>query len=251
MNATRVVTCFTTVAILLGVLILAPCSQADTVNSGSISGTFSNFVLSGDIVDGGTRATTFQDNTSTAISSGAGTSDITWGGNFTPPPGTNNFSELSFTGASFSNVAPGQVFELGTLTYSNGSSALNSLIFGATFTMTANLSGGGTATITPFTSALGLVTTTNDGPTPASNADFVNFPSLGKSFNVIEGSSARAILFGEIIGDPSLHLTDVQVAPDSGGTGFIASTPEPSTWLLLAAGLGLLLVASKRAPEVS
>ena len=245
MKGTRAVISSAVAALLLAVLILAPCSLADSTNSGSISGSFSNFVLAGKIVDGATGATTFQNNAGTAISSGSGTNDITWGGNFTPPPGVNNFSELSFTGATFTDVAPGQVFELGTLNYSNGSSALNSLIFGATFTMTATLSGGGTVTITPFTSDLGLVTTTNDGPTPASNADFVTFPSLGESFNVLEGSSAQAILFGEIVGDPSLHLTGIAIAPGSEGTGFIAA-PEPSSWLLLVAGLGFLTIISKR-----
>ena len=250
MKLRRVMTWPLGVTFLLAVLILAPCGRADGVSgSVAITGGFSNFVLSGNNIDGATGAATFVDNTGTAIFTGLGTNDITWGGNFTPPPGVKNFSELTFVGATVPNVSPGEVFQLGTLTYYNGTSAISSLIFGATFTLSAVLSGGGTASITPFTSGLGLVTTTNDGPTPASNADFVTFPTLGVSFNVLEGDSAQAILFGEIVGDPSLKLTEILIAPGSEGSGFIAKTPEPSSWIFLAAGLGLLAIVSKRVPK--
>jgi hypothetical protein len=192
----------------------------------------------------------FEDDTATSINSGTGTNDIKWGGLVVGlPPGVNNFSEVTFIGASFTNVTPGQVFELGTLTYSNGTSLVGTSIFGATFTMTANLTSEGTISITPFISNLLVVTTTNDGPTPASNADYLTFPTLGQSFNVLEGDSAQAILFGEIVGDPSLNLTSISIAPGSEDTGFIAYTPEPPSWLLLAAGLGLLAIISKRMPR--
>src|SRR5438067_2307637 len=86
-----------------------PDARANTINSGSISGIFSSPVLSGAVIDFDGKTLIPVDN-----------------------------SALTFTGKSFSDVAPGQVFDLGTITYRNANSFRETLIFGATLTLTVN-----------------------------------------------------------------------------------------------------------------
>ena len=174
-------------------------------------------------------------------------STVAWGQRVGNPIPT---STVVFTGSAFSNVAPDTLFQLGTLTYTNGTSDLDSLIFGATLTLSAILDGAAPA-VDPFSVVVGLVTTNNTG-TDAQNADFVDFRNgLGTTqpvtFNVLEGATATAILSGRIVGDPMLVATQIAIAPGSAGAGFIGplAVPEPSSWLLCVPGL--LLLARLRA----
>ena len=211
--------------------------HADTTYDGSISGIFSDPLLTGDIinVDG---SHTFFDNTTTAVYSGVGTNTITWG--------ATGFSTITFTGNSFSGVQPNQPFELGTITYTNGTSGISTVIFGGTLTLTVN-SPTGPVTIDPSVSLLNFVTTVNGGTDQRRDADFVSFDAFPQTFNVFEGATATAQLFGEIIGDPTLVLTGIQLAPGQTGNGFIGhgqpAVPDGSSTLgLMGLALGALAV---------
>ena len=234
-------------------------ASPSTLYSGSIQGQWADAVLTGSLIDGATGAITFFDNTATAAcnlspcprvpatSPGGGGAMVTWGDGRSPA----RTSVVSFTGASFANVVPDTLFELGTLTYTNGTSDLNSLIFGATLTLTVLLTDPSGVSVDPYAIQLGLTTTNNTGTT-AQNADFIDFRnSLGTTqpvtFNVFEGATATAILSGMIVGDPMLFATQITIAQGSQGSGFIGTgvpqslvIPEPSTWWLCIAGLALL-----------
>ena len=234
-------------------------ASPSTLYSGSIQGQWANPVLSGSLIDGATGVVTSYDNTKTAACNlspcprapatfpgGGGGATVAWGDGATAA----RTSVVSFSGATFTNVAPDTVFDLGTLTYTNGTSDLDSLIFGASLTLTALLTSPSGTTVDSFLVQLGLTTTNNTGTT-AQNADFIDFRnSLGTiapvTFNVFEGATATAILSGKIVGDPMLFATQIAIAQGSQGSGFIGAgvpqlvIPEPSTWWLCIAGLALL-----------
>lgn len=57
--------------------------------------------------------------------------------------------------------------------------------------------------------------------------------------NVFEGSTATFILQGKIVGDPTLELTQLLIAPGSESSGFVGNgrpVPEPGTFVLLGVG---------------
>jgi len=174
---------------------------------------------------------------------------VVWGqGAFTIPKST-----LSFTGTPLIAQPADTVFTLGTFTYTNGTSDLDSLIFGATLTLTLNDSVGGVidTKVIPLS-----ITTTNNTGTAAQNADFVQFPATATtlsaaSMNVFEGSTATFILQGEIIGDPTLGLVNLLIAPGSVDSGFVGNglpAPEPPSRAVLGFGLpGLVFARHRRA----
>ena len=153
--------------------------RANAIYSGSISGTFSNPVLQGTVVD-------------------------------------------PLTGNNFRGVLPGQTFDLGTVTYFNGTNINTTFIFGATFTLTVNSTMGGS--VDPSVSTLAFRSTINHPIPPstdAKNADFIRFGAFPLTFNVFEGHTASAELFGEIVGDPHLVLTGIELSPGQSNNGFI------------------------------
>ena len=109
--------------------------------SGSVSGSWSTPVLSGNLEDGATGALTPTDNTTTAQCNlgcalslpGYPATTLAWGNGASAPPAT---STLSFTGSPFTQQHRIPSSTLGTFTYLNGVSDTNSLIFGATLTLT-------------------------------------------------------------------------------------------------------------------
>jgi hypothetical protein len=242
-------------------------AHAGALYSGQITGRWSAAVVSGSTKEGSNPAIVeFSDNSATAFcnlsncpnqltASGSG-ARLLWG---TFDDATPASSTVTFQGSSFSNVrtelrnALGQVtqasdiFQLGTLTYTNGTSYLDSLIFGSTLTLSGSLVGTDEVII-PFTIQLGIETTTNSG-TAEQNADFLFFSNqLGTvspvSFNVYEGQTASAIVWGRLVGDPVLLATGLTLSPGSAGSGFIASgaipaagVPAPSALVLMLTGL--------------
>ncbi len=236
--------------------------------SGIASGAWSAPVLSGNSLDRVTGAQTFIDNGTTAdhattaqcnlasceapLLSGDPTTTLTWGNGASAPPVT---STLSFIGTPFDNEAgsppplPGQPplnsFLLGKFTYTNGASDTDSLIFGATFTLTVTgLDAQAGQMIATQIIHLLIVSTNNDG-NDTQNADFVQFPATfttsnaQPTMNVLEGSTATFDLYVAIVGDPTLELTQLLIAPDSESSGFVGngrSVPEPGTFVLLGAG---------------
>jgi hypothetical protein len=215
--------------------------------SGSVSGSWSKSVLSGNLEDGATGALTPTDNTTTAQCNlgcplslpGYPATTLAWGNGASAAPVT---STLSFVGSSFAQQPSNTVFQLGTFTYVNGASDTDSLIFGAALTLTLTDQSG--VVIAMQTIPLQITTTSNDGST-AQNADFVQFPATfttlnaHPSMNVFEGSTATFILQGKIVGDPTLELTQLLIAPGSESSGFVGNgrpVPEPGTFVLLGVG---------------
>lgn len=109
-------------------------AHADGVNT--IVGVFSDVVDSGNILnDPAVGLKTFLDNSATAPAStfiGGGGSQLQWG---TAPdlaiPASEQYSVLSFTGAQDVPDTSPTPIQIGTITYLNGTSDLNSIIFGA------------------------------------------------------------------------------------------------------------------------
>ena len=205
--------------------------------SGTVTGVWSNPVFSGSTVNPTTFVSTPYDNAATADcsigcpanSNPSSSGTINWGSNL-------GFSQIIFFGLPFADQPLDTVFQFGDLIYTNGNSALDTLIFGATLTLSF-----GNADITDLAANLGLATTENVGDTQQ-NADFIDFrPALANTFNVIEGGTAVADVFGHLTGDPMPVIDFIQLDPASfPGAGFIGTgvpVPEPMSAALLAVGL--------------
>jgi hypothetical protein len=217
----------TIVSALIGAALCAtPVVDASPFYSGTITGVFSAPILSGNLVetDG---SLTFLDNSATAVISGTGTNIFNWGTSDRDIP---DHSTLQFSGVDFTGIAPDQVFNLGTLTYTNGTSFVETIAFGITLTIGAI---DPSVAIDPAVAQLSLLTTANGGVDPIRDADFVSFDLLPLTFHVFEGATATADLFGYIHGDPQVVLSGLSLPP--GEPGFVV--PEPSILALLAIGL--------------
>jgi hypothetical protein len=184
------------------------------------------------------RRTAPLDNSSTAVYSitsvGGGTSnELQWGS-----PVADD-SRMTFTGKTYTNEPVNQTFDLGTLTYFNGSTDINSSIFGAYLSFSV---GNG---ITPASTALNIATTVNDG-TAAQNADFIGFSGLSQTFNVLENATASVDIYGYINNNAQLVIGGVSLNP--GGGGYIANggVPEPATWAIMLLGVGMVGFAARR-----
>lgn len=201
--------------------------------SGTVNGVFTDAVLTGTVVAIDYSPIPF-DNTSTAVFSyfnpQLNDSTVTWGTN----PG---FSFLNFQGASFSNVAADTDFLLGTISYVNGTSDLPTLIFGARLTL--DLGSG----IDLKTSQISFVTTQNTGLSPARDADFVCFSDFPQTFNVYEDGFSIVNIYGRIVGDPTVQLSSIEIAPGFESGGFVGngvgSVPEPASWAMMLGGFGI------------
>ena len=188
-------------------------------------------------------------------------SKLQWGSDASVDP-SEQFSELIFFGAPVpANIH--QPFEAGVITYLNGTSNLNSLIFGASLSLYDNV-------VSPQTylgtDTVIITTTSNLGVSLAQDADYINICGngsniCGSSIEAYEdsegGTGVTAVLQGQIVGDPQLQFTDVTVSPDQLATGGLVGNeaaagiiPEPSTWVMIMlgfAGIGLVGYRTKRA----
>lgn len=206
----------------------APAARGSTVQfSGQALGSFNNLVLSGTEVSGTGQPVAF-DNTSTARYRGVGSSSLEWGDSYF---GKGSPSIVTFTGASFSNVAANTPFVVGSFYYFDGINSPSSVIFGGDLIISIpdlTESGGASTSFSPISLPFEIMTTINTGSSPVSNADHVLFPGLGGAeVGALEHSSLTAILVGEFSGG-GLHL-------------HLAPTPEPTSLLLF--GLGAMLIA--------
>lgn len=240
-------------ALVMGALGSTYAGTGVTTYSGEFVPTWSNPVSSGLTSDGATGVVTGGNDTADAacdlsgcptLLSGYGTSTLAWG-NYPGYAGAYpTTSVLTFTPKSLSNVTEGQTVDLGTFSYLNGSR--EHIIYGATLTLTL-------AGVTPFVLSVPIVTTTNTG-TAEQNADWVGPISTTSgtvSFNVLEGATATADLYGTIVSDPYLQLTGLVLDPGQSANGFIGNgetipAPEPTSLALLCVGLIGLHRAGRR-----
>jgi hypothetical protein len=181
---------------------------------------------------------------------------------------STGFNILSFAPASFSNVAVGQSFLLGTLTYQNGfwyganlsDPALNvPTDFG--FTM-RTVSGDGAAFNQTISGVLrNVIYSVLDDPTLPANfeaeADWVYLMGTGVSAsmgafrvydNCCKPAGATNVASVEIWGRFNSLDIDSFGAVNGGGfvTSSIAPIPEPGTWGLMLAGLAGVAAAARR-----
>ena len=259
-------------------------AQAGTVQAGdTIIGVFDSIVFQGCLwngpgasnkVCGIDNASTAPPFVSTSIDPGGGNpqatgSTLRWGTETSGAvPPSENFSLLTFQGrqvpmelhsdCSTANIV--NCFKVGTISFVNGSSQNDSIIFGATLNFYDN-------SVSP-TNSLGsmdvLISSTQNIGTPAQNTDYVNIcgnnsmicnATITKSLNAIEategGMGVAADLFGTILGDPQLILADMVLVPGQSAVtnGFVGDDspvasliPEPASWIVLVIGLELIVV---------
>jgi hypothetical protein len=254
-------------ALLLGAAAIALGFSTETpmaaVVANQITALFSDPVYAGFLSnDPSVGLRTYMDSTSTApayfVNNG---NSIQWGGDFTATIGTN-YSTLTFTGASGGpSSSPTTPVALGALTYTNGTSATGTGIFGATITFYLNgvELGSDQVLISPTENSYSGTDLTQ--PEAQLDADYVNI--CGNSSNIcntgiqayentegIGGNAFSAPVTAELYGTYDFALTGAQYQSGDGVVGFriaAANAPEPSTWAMMIAGFVGLGFAGYRA----
>ena len=246
---------------VLSVGLIAVLVASNTLEAGFFEGHivphFQNPSLQGYVAGSG-----FYNNTSSARYSIFGSdtvASIQWG--------SAGFSQANFFANQNVSTPSDTVFELGRLTFANGTSSLESLIFGATLVLDFIPTGSSQSVDTLYLS-LGIGTTLN-GVSPRADADYISLAVLDRAAFVQEGLGATFIVYGSIVGDPYFLPSGIEIDPDSitrfdpndptqletlnfpgSGIGNLvgftgtnpAVVPEPSSFALLAM-VGLACVA--------
>src|SRR5579862_4264079 len=201
--------------------------------SGMITASFTTPVLSGAYLSAGSHASAPRDNSGTARHAGVGTATITWGG------GGTQSSSVTFAGDPFTDVAPGQPFRLGTLTFVNGQDVPDSLIFG--FDMQLSASDG----VAPFTGLVELISTQNANADRVADADVLSFGDIDTPSTLagFEGTAVTAIVNGTIDDDGRLRVTSIALAPGENEHACVDEGPFVASRGPCAAGCGELCAA--------
>lgn len=208
--------------------------MAGPVGPGTFVGTFSTPVLSGNIINQD-HSLSFFNNTTTAFDTGFGSNHIVWGTNTQVDPAP--FSFLTFAGTPFSLEPANTPFIVGQIAYGNGTSLLQSLIFGATLTLALP----GSPDVPPVAINLTINTTANGNVSEVLDADNLQFlGQFPEDLLAFEGRTITANLIGEFVGDPTLHLLGLTLPAGEELNGLVgigpSSIPEPSSIALLVAG---------------
>ncbi len=194
---------------------------------------------------------------SNPVLSGVGTNTFSWG--------SGDPSSLTFTGKTF-NTSPNTPFDLGTLTFHNGTIDSGSGADGIDFNLSMAFDNVPEKNFNLDTH-FGLVNTPNTDD-PIASADYVTIGNYGYTFNVLEGDTASvdiyATLTTNLMGypagtsadslistgpfDPSPYyiLTIVGLGTPSSGGFTTGVVPEPATLPLVAAVLILAFFAWRK-----
>ena len=244
-------------------------SQAYAITADAqIIGTFSNPVYAGfNLNNPNVGDRSFVDNTATApATTFFGDGYLQWGTN----PGTTvgtDYSLLTFTGAIVPLVDTTTPIQLGTITYTNGTSGTGSLIFGATLTFSLNgiVLGSDQVIINTTLNQSSGVDLTLDEATL--DADYINI--CGNSSNICstglqafentEGMGGVPFSNPLVVGlngtyflDPGVDLTSADyVSGDGVVTERINGAPELSTWAMAALGFAALALVGARGARKS
>lgn len=217
-------------AAVLG-LALAQAEAADVV--GSTSGVWTNY------------------SPLSATVTGAGTSVFTWGSGaaFQSPP-----NQLSFVGNAFASPFETK-FKVGTVSYFNGTTAVGSTADTVDLRLTLNFT---TPALGNVTGDYGfqLISTPNVGD-PDGDADFVKLPGLFSSTAFMIGGTTYHVKltgFENVVGDGFLvsdatefHVREFGTASaDLYAEVTTQAIPEPETYALMLAGLGVLSMVARR-----
>jgi hypothetical protein len=247
---------------LLTVALLVVWQGGTAARADTILGVFSDPVLTGSVLNfPSLGAMTYENNTTTAdVSISPDGSTITWG---VDPgsglPAGEQYSQLTFSGTSGLSV-PGGPYEIGNISYLNGTSALNSLIFGATLSFYDN-------TVSPATwlaSDSVIITTTSNqysglGLTQAqlnTDADYINICGnasniCGSSLEAYEDSEGGVGVVADLNGTiDGLTLNGITLdanQPSGGVNGSIGNelplgeVPEPSAFVMFSTVLAICI----------
>jgi hypothetical protein len=182
--------------------------------SGTITGAFDTPTLIGAYFDADSRQPVECDNTSGDGGFGAATSNFTWGDAI-------GGSAVEFVGNSFSDVAAGEVFPLGTVAYFNGWNTPASLVFGLSMQLSA---GEG---ITPFVGAVEMTSTLNHNVDRLADADVLTFDAVESPITLaaFEKATVKATVYGKITGDSELQVTSMRLAPGESEHGCVSDAP--------------------------
>jgi hypothetical protein len=237
------------VTLILSTILLTTAVYANAI-SGKVIGLWADPLLAGNLLRT-TGQTEFFDNTATAqyhinnSPDGSFGSALTWG--IRGVGGPQPFSVLNFFGATLTGVPANSPVSLGRITFLNGTSDLNSLIFGAKLILSIK----NDLSVDPLAANVTIVTTENTGFDANFDADYFYFDVLfPKTFNVYEGTNATIDVFGQFVGDPQIQLTNILLIPGETG-GFIGNgtpqpIPEPATLVVTMAGLAAVAITARR-----
>lgn len=192
---------------------------------GSINARFENPVLQGSIYSPGGAVTQSFDNTSSArytIYSSATSATVNWGTNAGGP----GSSTLNFFGNQDVTANGNEEFQFGTVTYYNGTSTLESLIFGIDLVLDF-IPTGSTLSVETLRLHVGIGTTENTGDANA-NADYISIPGIDRAFFTFEGLGATAYVNGTIV-EPSVTVSSF--SPSIQGAGDPYLNPQSFTVL--------------------
>jgi len=184
--------------------------------------------------------------------SGVGTPTFTWGDGspyYSPP------SSLSFAGSAF-NTETEQVFSFGTLSYFNGTispgTEATSVDLNATLSFTTP-----SGINESFLYTLGLINTPNTSD-PYGSADIVQFQTIFPSNSFASGGvnyTLEFLGFGSITGSGFSTVNQFHVLEGATAStqllgrvtsNIISPVPEPETYAMLLAGLGLIGFIARR-----